>query len=62
MEKTDRLYRNLRDWLTLDELDLEIHLVKEAVVLSPSSPSEKFIHGIEVLMACSPIRRPMGDW
>jgi site-specific DNA recombinase len=34
VEKTDRLYRNLRDWVTLDELDIEIHLVKEGVVLS----------------------------
>ena len=35
VEKTDRLYRNLRDWVTIDELDVEIHLVKENVVLSP---------------------------
>src|SRR4051794_15744091 len=34
VEKTDRLYRNLKDWVTLDEIDLEIHLVKEGVVLS----------------------------
>lgn len=27
VEKTDRLYRNLKDWVTLDEIDLEIHLV-----------------------------------
>lgn len=52
VEKTDRLYRNLRDWVTMDELDVEIHLVKEAVVLSPESRShEKFMHGIKVLMA-----------
>ena len=52
VEKTDRLYRNLRDWVTVDELDVEIHLVKEAVVLSPESRShEKFMHGIKVLMA-----------
>src|SRR5262245_21550334 len=52
VEKTDRLYRNLRDWVTLDELDLEIHLVKEGVVLSQESRShEKFMHGIKVLMA-----------
>jgi len=31
VEKTDRLYRNLKDWVTLDELDLEIHFVKENV-------------------------------
>ena len=52
VEKTDRLYRNLKDWVTLDELDLEIHFVKEGVVLSRESrSSEKFMHGIKVLMA-----------
>jgi DNA invertase Pin-like site-specific DNA recombinase len=52
VEKTDRLYRNLRDWVTIDELDAEIHLVKENVVLSPESRShDKFMHGIKVLMA-----------
>lgn len=52
VEKTDRLYRNLKDWVTLDELDLEIHFVKENIVLSPDSrSSEKFMHGIKVLMA-----------
>jgi site-specific DNA recombinase len=30
VEKTDRLYRNPKDWVTLDELDVEIHFVKEA--------------------------------
>lgn len=52
VEKTDRLYRNLKDWVELDGLDLEIHLVKENVILSDDSRShEKFIHGIKVLMA-----------
>ncbi len=52
VEKTDRLYRNLKDWVELDGMDLEIHLVKENIVLSESSRShEKFIHGIKVLMA-----------
>ncbi len=52
VEKTDRLYRNLKDWVTLDELDIEIHLVKEGFVLSrDSKSSEKFVHGIKVLMA-----------
>jgi site-specific DNA recombinase len=38
--------------VTLDELDLEIHFVKENVVLSKESrSSEKFMHGIKVLMA-----------
>jgi len=52
VEKTDRLYRNLKDWVTLDELQMEIHLVKENVVISSESRStEKFMHGIKVLMA-----------
>ena len=52
VEKTDRLYRNLKDWVTLDGMELEIHLVKEGAVLSDDSrSSEKFIHGIKVLMA-----------
>ena len=52
VEKTDRLYRNLRDWVTLDELGAEVHLVKEGVVLSEESvSSEKFVHGIKVLVA-----------
>ena len=52
VEKTDRLYRNFRDYVTLDDLDLEIHLVKEGEVLSKESRShQKFIHGIKVLMA-----------
>jgi len=53
VEKTDRIYRNLKDWVTLDEMaHLEIHLVKEGVVISDDSKSsEKFVHGIKVLMA-----------
>jgi site-specific DNA recombinase len=52
VEKTDRLYRNLKDWVTVDELEVEIHLPKEGVVLSRESrSSEKFMHGIKVLMA-----------
>lgn len=52
VEKTDRLYRNLKDWVTIDELGIEVHLAKEGVVLSRDSrSSEKFMHGIKVLMA-----------
>ena len=52
VEKTDRLYRNLKDWVTIDELDVEIHFPKEGMVLSRNSrSSEKFMHGIKVLMA-----------
>ncbi len=52
VEKTDRLYRNLKDWVTLDELGLDIHLVKENTLISPDSRSnDKLIHGIKVVMA-----------
>jgi DNA invertase Pin-like site-specific DNA recombinase len=52
VEKTDRLYRNFKDYVYLEELDLEIHLVKEGEIISRESRSPvKFIHGIKVLMA-----------
>jgi len=52
VEKTDRLYRNLKDYVTLDELAVDVHFVKENVVLTPDArSSEKFMHGIKVLMA-----------
>jgi site-specific DNA recombinase len=52
IEKTDRLYRNIRDWVTMGDLDREIHFVKEGVILSNDSrSSEKFMHGIRVLTA-----------
>src|SRR5258708_39283757 len=51
-EKTDRLYRNPKDWVTLDEMDVEIHFVKENEIASRDSrSSEKFMHGMKVLMA-----------
>ncbi len=51
-EKTDRLYRNFKDYLTIEGLNLTIHLVKENEVLSKESKShQKFIHGIKILMA-----------
>ena len=52
VEKTDRLYRNWKDYITIDDLDLEIHLVKENAILTKNARSgEKFMHGIKVLMA-----------
>ena len=52
VEKTDRLLRNLKDYVTLDDMDVEIHLVKENDVISRDSrSSQKFMHGIKVLMA-----------
>jgi len=52
VEKTDRLYRNLKDWTTLDDLGITIHLVKEGRVIGPDSQSsDHLVHGINVLMA-----------
>ena len=52
VEKTDRLYRNLKDYVTIEDLDVELHLVKENSIHSKQSrSSEKFMHGIQVLMA-----------
>lgn len=33
VEKTDRLYRNIRDWVTLDDLEIAVHFVKENAVV-----------------------------
>jgi site-specific DNA recombinase len=52
VEKTDRLYRNLRDRLTIEDLDIELHLVKEGQIISKDSKSQaKFIHDINVAVA-----------
>jgi site-specific DNA recombinase len=52
VEKTDRLYRNLPDYGTIDALDVVIHMVKENEIISRDSrSSEQFVHGIKVLMA-----------
>src|ERR1700686_4463709 len=48
VEKTDRLYRNFRDYLTLEELGIEIHLAKEGQIINKDSKSQaKFMHGIQ---------------
>lgn len=52
VEKTDRLYRNFKDYVTLEDLDLEVHLIKEGAILSKNSKShEKLMHGFKVLVA-----------
>ncbi len=52
VEKTDRLYRNFRDAVTLEDLDIEIHFVKEGQIVSKDSKSQsKLIHGINLVMA-----------
>ena len=52
VEKTDRLYRNFRDYVILEDLEIEIHLPKEGQVVGKNSKSQaKFMHGIQVVMA-----------
>ena len=52
VEKTDRLYRNFKDYVTIDELDVTIFLVKENEQIGKGANShQKFMHGIKVLMA-----------
>jgi site-specific DNA recombinase len=52
VEKTDRLYRNFRDYVTLEDLDVEIHLPKEGLVICKDSKSQaKLMHGLQVVMA-----------
>ncbi len=52
VEKTDRLYRNLRDAVTLEDLDIETHLVKEGQIISKEAKSQaKLIHGINLVLA-----------
>ena len=52
VEKTDRLYRNFRDLLTIDDLGRNIHFVKEGQVYSESAKSsEKLMHNIKVVLA-----------
>ena len=44
VEKTDRLYRNIRDWVTVDDLDVTVHFVKEGAVVSKTSRSSRQIY------------------
>lgn len=52
VEKTDRLYRNFRDCVTLEDLEVEIHLPKEGQIISKDAKSQaKLLHGIQLVMA-----------
>src|SRR5207244_8525435 len=52
VEKTDRLYRNFRDCVTLEDLDVEIHLPKEGQVIGKDAKSQaKLVHGIQLVIA-----------
>ncbi len=54
VEKTDRLYRNLKDYVILEEMNIEIHLPKEGQIISRESRSQaKLMHGLQVVIARS---------
>ena len=52
VEKTDRLYRNFRDYIIIDDLKLNIHFVKEGGIFNKDSKShDKLIHEIKLVIA-----------
>jgi site-specific DNA recombinase len=52
VEKTDRRYRNFRDALTLEDLDIQIHFVKEGQILSKDAKSQDVpMHDIRLAIA-----------
>jgi len=52
VEKMDRLSRNFNDCATIEELDVEIHFVKQNFILSKQSrSSDKLTYGLNVLLA-----------
>jgi site-specific DNA recombinase len=52
VEKTDRLYRNFRDYVTLEDLEVELHLAKEGQVIEKNARSQaKLIHGMQTVIA-----------
>jgi DNA invertase Pin-like site-specific DNA recombinase len=52
VEKTDRISRNFRDAVTLEDLDIEIHFVKEGQIISKDSKSQAtLIYGFNLVMA-----------
>jgi site-specific DNA recombinase len=54
VEKTDRLTRNLRDAVSIDDLKRTLHFVKEGVVIGPNARhSDKLMYGIKLVLAKS---------
>jgi site-specific DNA recombinase len=52
VEKTDRLYRNFRDAITLDDLGVELHLVKENRIIGKDSKSQdRLVHDVNLVLA-----------
>lgn len=41
----NRIYRNIQDWATLEDLGLDIHFVKEKVIISPQARSADPVTG-----------------
>lgn len=52
VEKTDRISRNFRDAVTLEDLDIEVHFVREGQVISKESKSQAIlVYGFNLVMA-----------
>lgn len=52
VEKTDRLYRNFRDAVAVEDLDIEVHFVKEGQIISKDSKSQAvLIYGFNLVLA-----------
>lgn len=52
VEKTDRISRNFHDAVTLEDLDIAVHFVKEGQVISKESKSQAvLVYGFNLVMA-----------
>lgn len=52
VEKTDRITRNFRDAVTLEDLDIEVHFVKEDQIISKDSRSQAvLLYGFNLVLA-----------
>lgn len=52
VEKVDRLYRNHRDYVTLDEIGVEIHFIKLGLIVGVGSRSNDLLqHDIQLALA-----------
>jgi DNA invertase Pin-like site-specific DNA recombinase len=52
VEKTDRISRNFHDAVTLEDLDIEIHFVKEGQIISKESKSQAtLVYGFNLVLA-----------
>jgi DNA invertase Pin-like site-specific DNA recombinase len=52
VEKTDRISRNFHDAVTLEDLDIAVHFVKEGQIISKDSKSQAtLVYGFNLVMA-----------